>query len=128
MRGDQRLALSALIPAMLVASLLAHGPASVTHPRREAAVTPAPSPEPPAPFLTYDEGALRYTYHVISGQEGLFAVGTDPDCLANLADERPDDVRRLRKLLERKLHVVSLDDYRESQIEKIKRLHALGYL
>jgi hypothetical protein len=87
---------------------------------------PEPAAQVPA-ILHFDDGGLRFTYHVPTGSEGLFDVAADPKMLRNLAPERPDDTARLREELRRKLGVESLSDLRRARQDLIDRLHALGY-
>ena len=76
----------------------------------------------------YDQGSLRYTYHLVSGTEGLFDLDADPRGLENLVTHRPDDARRLRQLLQVELGVGSLEELRAPYRDTIERLRALGYL
>jgi hypothetical protein len=82
------------------------------------------------PVLHYDEGGLRYTFHVLSGDEGLFDLGADPKMLVNLVRDRPDDFRRLRdelrKRLREKFGVDSPEELRRRP-EVVERLRGHPY-
>ena len=65
----------------------------------DAADDPSSTPS----LLHYDDAGLWYTYHVNSGDEGLFNLAADPKMLKNLAHERPDDLRRLRDELTKRV-------------------------
>jgi hypothetical protein len=86
----------------------------------------AEPPELPA-VLAKDEGGLRFTYHVASGQVALYDLAKDPTMLKNLAAERPADVRRMRQEMEKAVGVKSLEEIRLRQKEMKDRLHRLGY-
>ncbi len=82
-------------------------------------------------LLGIDDGGLRFTYHVLSGDEGLFDLAADPKMLRNLVRERPDDARRLRDELTRRVKkeqpgVDSLDDLRRRP-EVMERLRGHPY-
>jgi hypothetical protein len=89
---------------------------------------PVPRTRPGQPaFLHFDDGGLRYTFHVATGEEGLFEIARDPDMLVNLRTERPKDVERLREELRRRIGVETLGELRNAQRDTMDRLHALGY-
>jgi len=94
---------------------------------RDAAHEPSSIP----PVLHYDEGGLRFTYHVVSADEGLFDLANDPKMLKNLRGERPEDFRRLREELIKRLKkttgVESLEEVRHARQDAIDRMRTLGY-
>jgi hypothetical protein len=94
---------------------------------RDAGHEPASIP----PVLHYDEGGLRYTYHVVSADEGLFDLSVDPKMLKNLRGARPDDARRLREELQKRLRekfgVETLEEVRRARQDAIDRMRGLGY-
>ncbi len=82
----------------------------------------------PSGAVTCDEDGWRYSYHLPTGAEGLFDLRTDPCQLHDLLRERPDVARRLRRGLESRLHVESLEALRAEHAETTRRLRSLGYL
>jgi hypothetical protein len=88
----------------------------------------APPEEDFPSVLQYEQDGLRYTYHVLTGQEALFDSTADPKELRNLLNERGDDARRMRSALEKELKVDSLDSLRDRRKEEIEQLKSLGYL
>ena len=98
-------------------------------PEEPAATIPAPTASSASPsVLHYDQDGYRFTYHVLSSDEGLFDLQKDPKLLRNLARAQPDQTRKLRKALEQRLGVEKLEDLRERFNENIERLKGLGYL
>ena len=91
------------------------------------------SPAEPEPtsvphVLTHESADYFYTYHVLTGNDGLFCRRTDPDCLRNLTRTKPDVAQRLRRELEALLGVENLDVFRDPDNPCLKRLRGLGYL
>lgn len=89
--------------------------------------------EPSAEIVTtdavvrIDQGGLRLTFQPVTGDLALFDLTTDPDCLDNLAEERPEEVERLTLRLLADLGMSSLDELRAPHAETIERLRSLGY-
>jgi hypothetical protein len=92
------------------------------------AATPSGGASEENGVLRFEEAGLVYTYHTLTGSEGLFDLETDPRLLQNLIVTRPRDARRLRKALERELSVESLEELRQEQDSEIRALESLGYL
>jgi hypothetical protein len=81
-----------------------------------------------AAVLVLDHDGFRYTYHLISGTEGLFDISHDRATLINLNSDRPRMCRRFREMLEAREKVADLSDLRERYRNEIEGLRALGYL
>jgi len=79
-------------------------------------------------ILEHEEAGLRYTYHVLTGTESLHDVRTDPRLLLNLLSERPNEARRMRRVLEQRIGIESLDLLRRDLSDRIRALESLGYL
>jgi hypothetical protein len=90
--------------------------------------TPAPPSAPPATNVWIERDGLRYEYSSLSGRERLFEVGVPDDQRRDLAPSRPDDARRLRRLLEEQLSVPDLDVLHEPHRATAENLRAMGYL
>ncbi len=116
-----RLALAAVVVAAVVLVVAL----AVCH--RDTAIEPHATRLTSPAVVRYDAGGLRYTYHIPTGREFLFDLAADPRMLRNLADERPDDVRRMREELQRRIGVSSLDELRSAHRDTIERLEKLGY-
>jgi hypothetical protein len=82
--------------------------------------------KPLPPLLTYQEGALLYSFHVPTGSEELYDLEADPSRRDNLAVKRAEDTARLRQLLTKKLGVKDLEDLRKGKV--IDALTGLGYM
>ncbi len=82
----------------------------------------------PEPLHVETAGDLRYTFHAVTGIEALYDVANDPNGRVNLAEKRPDDTQRLRKLLLQRTGARNLDSLQAPFAEEIERLKALGYL
>ncbi len=78
--------------------------------------------------LLLQDGNLLYTYHIVSRTEGLFDVTLDPECLRNLARERPGETARLRSMLVAEMGVASLAELGAVYEPLAARLRGLGYL
>ena len=79
-------------------------------------------------IVRIDLDGLRYSFQPVTGDEALFDLESDPDCLVNLAADRFDDVIRLRRRMLDELGVPDLATLREPHAEAIERLRSLGYL
>lgn len=86
----------------------------------------SPAPQPVS-FLEIQRGNLVYTYHLATRSEALFEASSDPDRLANIIRERPEDARKLRLILEDELDVSSLDEIDDAR-EIEDALRGLGYI
>lgn len=75
-----------------------------------------------------ESDGLRYEFDALTGREALFDAAADADGERNLVRERPDDARRMRALLVRKLRVPSLDAMRDAHSATADELRRLGYL
>ena len=80
------------------------------------------------PILEETEDGLLFTYHVLTGTEGLFDLRTDPRCLRNLLGERPDDAAVLRRRLCVRVRVDDLSELSDPEDPQLIRLRNLGYL
>jgi len=85
-------------------------------------------PLPANGILECREGDLLFTYHLITDSESLFDVKADPECLRNLAGDRPEDTARLRNRVAARYGVDDIATLRESRHEEIEHLEQLGYL
>lgn len=79
-------------------------------------------------LLTLEAHGYRYTYHIPTGGEGLFDRNSDPADLHNLLADRPAEAGRMRREIERRLHVRSLESLRARCADSVERLRTLGYL
>lgn len=79
-------------------------------------------------IVRIDLDGLRYSFQPVTGDEALFDLERDPDCLVNVAPTRIDDMVRLRRRLLDELGVPDLATLREPHAEAIERLRSLGYL
>jgi hypothetical protein len=113
------------IPACALAAFVA-GAALAAVPR--AVAGDAPRPDLRASVLTIDEDGFRYAYHATTGTEALFDVKNDPRLLVNVLDDHPLLAGSLRRSLERRLHVDTLESLRALHADSIRRLQTLGYL
>jgi hypothetical protein len=78
--------------------------------------------------LTIDADGYRYTYQVVTGDESLFDLRADPHELHDLSRSRRALTLELRRALETKLHVDSLETLRTGKADTIRTLKSLGYL
>lgn len=78
--------------------------------------------------LEYRDGDLLYTYHLPTGTEALFDLSKDPDCLTNLMPKNKAQGEHVRRQLEKKLKVKSLEDLRDENNPVLQSLKGLGYI
>ena len=96
---------------------------------RPAAVPVAPAAQSSPPSVVQvTEGDFHYSFHVVTGAEGLFDLSADPKALRNLADSKPELVLKLRQRLLREMRIQSFEELRAESQDTIDRLKALGYL
>lgn len=81
-----------------------------------------------ASVVTIDADGFRYAYHATTGTEVLFDVKNDPRLLVNVIGDHPLLAAGMRRSLETRLHVDSLESLRVLHAESIRRLQSLGYL
>lgn len=89
-----------------------------------------------SPALTHGWGELRVLYdgsmkYIHGPRPELFDLSVDPDELHNLADQRPDQVQKMRRDLEYFIYENALEGQSEVQDvspEVVAKLAALGYL
>lgn len=86
------------------------------------------SDPPEQAVVTFERHGLRYEFHVLTGREGLYDAKADPHGLVNLLQGREVEAASLRRDLEAQLDVPDLESLRVRMQDKIRRLHALGYL
>jgi len=85
------------------------------------------APSLPA-LLEIEQGGLRYTFHLPTGEAALFDLDSAPGASRNLAAERPGDVDRLRALLSEQHGVTDVESLRVRYRESTEALRRLGYL
>jgi hypothetical protein len=78
--------------------------------------------------LEFRQGGLVYTFHIPTGTEALFDLKKDPRSLNNLLPTMRKEGSAIRKLLEKKLRVDSLEDLRDENSPVLKSLRGLGYI
>ena len=78
--------------------------------------------------VALEKDGVRYEFHVLTGTESLLDVRDDPDSLVNVLRGRESEAASLRRELEGKLGVSTLESLRARHAEAIRRLQALGYL
>jgi len=113
-----------ILASALVAFVAGAAIASVE--RAVAAASPAPDVN--ASVVTIDADGFRYAYHATTGTEVLFDVKRDPRLLVNVIEKHPLLAAAMRRSLEMRLRVDSLESLRALHSESIRRLQSLGYL
>ncbi len=88
----------------------------------------AAADDPSAAVVSIDADGFRYAYHVTTGTEALFDLRDDPRQLRDVLPEHPELAKSLRRAVEERLHVESLDALRRRHADTIRRLQSLGYL
>lgn len=78
--------------------------------------------------LTLEARGYTYTYHVPTGGEALFDTDSDPGQLHNVLASHPGEASRMRRAIEQRLHVQSLEALRSRCADTVGRLRSLGYL
>jgi hypothetical protein len=79
-------------------------------------------------ILVERSGAWEYTYHVVTGSEALFDLGSDPRRLRNLVRAEPELADSLRESLETRLGVSDLSALLAPDDPRRRALRAMGYL
>jgi hypothetical protein len=111
-----------LLPLLLIGlPVLFLGPGC----RGERPTSPA---GPSTPILIETDGALEYTFHVVTGGEALFDLERDPRRLSNLLQRRPALALHLRECLERRLGVPDIESLIDPDDPRRKALENMGYL
>jgi hypothetical protein len=78
--------------------------------------------------LEIRSGDLKYTYHVVSGTEGLFDLSRDPGMLTNQVRASWREGLLLRRRLERSLGVASLSETRPTGERDYEIMRGHGYV
>ena len=102
--------------------------AVATDERRAADAASRDAEEVTSGLLTQDADGYRYVFQLVTGREALYELRTDPFRIRNLADTDPDRARAMRKSLESRLGVFTLDSLRWRHADTIRTLRTLGYL
>jgi hypothetical protein len=82
----------------------------------------------PSAMVECEQNGFRYSYHAPTGTEGLYETGPGARSRLNVIADHRDLARDMRRTLETKLHVGSLDELRAAYADSIRRLQQLGYL
>jgi len=113
---------------LLVTAAVGASVAALVQPHRLAAASTADASDAQPPVLVFEQGGLRYEYHLPTGGECLFDAARDPRGLVNLLRDHEETAARCRAALV-KLHGVSkLSDLGARYADTVRRLRSLGYL
>jgi hypothetical protein len=115
-------------PSTVVVALAAAAALAVGALTAAVSVSPSPASADDGSVLSYEGAGHRYTYHLVTGDESLYDVAADPRELRDLSRCRPELTRELRRALEARLHVDSIESLRAGKSDTIRRLRSLGYL
>jgi hypothetical protein len=102
--------------------------AMATDGQRAAAAASRDADEVSSGLLTHDADGYRYVYQLVTGREALYDLRTDSRRIRNLADTDADRTREMRRALESRLGVFSLESLRARHAGTIRTLRTLGYL
>jgi hypothetical protein len=82
----------------------------------------------PPSVVSLEADGFRYEYHVPTATEAIYDLRADPQRIRNVAEENAARARRMRRALETRLEVASLEELRGEYADTIRRLRSLGYL
>jgi hypothetical protein len=73
-------------------------------------------------------GSLLYVLHLMTLDEQLFDLESDPQARRNLLLARPEDAQRCRSRVIDAMNVESIDDLRDREAPTRESLRSVGYL